>query len=102
MEKKYYKIVVIETGRNTLKDEPRIFNEFERFFEKVDEAKNFVVGRCGKIPKGKLYADNGNGAPEQVGYHYSFWNGDVSHGSKKWFQTDWIEITQVSETPVLF
>ena len=99
--KSYHKITITETGRDTLKDEPKIFNEFSLTFGSLDEIKEYIIDKYGKIPKSKVYVDDKNGISRQVGYHYSFWNKDVSHGSKSWYQTDWIEITEVTEVPVL-
>ena len=99
--KNYSKLTITETARNTLKEDPRIFNVFKETFSSVSEIRDFIVDRYGKIPKGKVYRDMKNGKSRHVGYIYSFWNKDISHNSKSWYQTDWIEITAVKEVPVL-
>lgn len=101
MKKDYLKLLITEVGRDTLKAEPHIFNKFSQIFSHTDEVKEFIIDRYGKIPKGKVYVDQKDGSPKQIGYHYSFWNKDISHDSKSWYQTDWIEITSVEETPIL-
>ena len=83
---------ITETGRNSLKDQPSIFNEFHKSFINIDDLKKFLIDQYGKIPgkKNKIYIDQNNESI-CVGFLHSFWNQDCSHNSKKWFQTDWIE-----------
>ena len=100
---RYYKITIVETGRQDLKrDTPQIFNEIEDNFKTLDKLKEFLINRYGKMPKGKnkIYRDV-KGKSVVYGFLHSFWNWDCSHNSKKWYQTDWISITEVIETPVL-
>ena len=101
----YYKVHISETARNNPKlevDENRRFNDIVEKFKTLDEVKEFITDHYGKIPKRKdgntIYRDP-NGKP--VGFLHSFWNKDISHNSESWWQTDWIEVTSVTETPVL-
>ncbi len=96
----YFEVVIDETARNTPKDESRYFNSFTEKFKSFEEVKEYIIDRYGKIPKGKnkIYQDNAvdsKGNNVQVGFMYSFWNKDISHNSKKWYQTDWIVVKEI-------
>ena len=99
---KYIKIQIVETGRNSLKEQPSIFNSFEKCFKNKKEAKKYLVEHYGKMPraKTKVYRDTKDG-PKEVGFTHSFWNKDVSHNSPNWFQTDWITVLEVIEDEVI-
>ena len=99
----YYKLQIEETGRNSLKEQVSFFNTIIEEFSELSEVKNYLAERYGKIPKGKnkVYQDTKQGESLEVGFLHSFWNQDVSHNSKSWFQTDWISISEVTEKPVL-
>ena len=95
---KLYEVVITETARNTLKEEPQCFNQIKKVFKNVEEIKAFLKDRYGKIPKirenNKIYVDTKDGKTNMVGFTYSFWNRDISHNSKAWYQTDWITIDE--------
>ncbi len=97
--KNYFTLLINETSRNSLHDESTLFNVFEEDFDTLQELKSFLKDRYGKIPAGKkkIHADTDKGIKE-VGFLHSFWNKDVFHNSKAWYQTDWIEVfSQTSE-----
>jgi len=97
-----YEIHITETARNSLKEEAYSFNEFRKEFHNIESAKSALVDRYGKLPKGrrKVYVDKLSDKAQEVGFLYSFWNRDVSHNSKAWYQTDWISIYEVTRKPV--
>ena len=97
MIKEYIELKITEMGRNNLKGESSVFNQIEECFDSKNEVKESLQERYGHIPKGKnkIYIDDGAGNPFVIGFTHSFWNQDISHNSKKWFQTDWITITEV-------
>ena len=99
----YYKLQIDETGRNSLKEQVSFFNIIIEKFKELPEVKNYLAERYGKIPKGrnKIYQDTKQGESLEIGFTHSFWNQDVSHNSKSWFQTDWVSISEVTEKPVL-
>ena len=101
--KQYYKLTIAETGRDTLKDEPYYFNEDVSQYRTLEGIEAALRDRYGKIPH--ILKDNliyiGDDEPVPVGFTYSYWNKDISHNSKSWYQTDWISITLVTEEPVL-
>jgi hypothetical protein len=86
-------MIITETGRNNLKDEPRTFNKEVKEFSELSQIKIFLVDRYGKMPgmKNKIYVDTKTGGTKEVGFLHSFWNSDCSHSPvEKWYQTDWI------------
>jgi hypothetical protein len=99
----YYKLIITETSRNSLKDEPHIFNDFSKSFGSLEDLKDELINRYGKLPKGrnKIYRDLKNGQSIEIGFLHSYWNSDISHNSKSWYQTDWIEVRTVEEKPFL-
>jgi len=78
-------------------------NSFRERFDTIEEVERFLTERYGKLPKGrnKVYVEKKDGSTEEVGFIHSFWNRDVSHDGKPWFQTDWIMIVDVVEMPRL-
>ena len=99
----YYKLQIDETGRNSLKEQSSFFNTIIEKFSEISEVKDYLAERYGKIPKGrnKIYQDTKQGETLKVGFLHSFWNQDISHNSKSWFQTDRVSIFEVNEKPVL-
>ena len=98
----YYKVVIHETGRNNLKEEPQTFNVETKTTKTLEEIKEFLVDRYGKIPKRRMnntiFVDPD---AQPIGFLHSFWNRDISHNSHKWYQTDWVAVVKVNEEPVL-
>ena len=96
-----YELHITETARNNLKEDSYIFNEISERFKTMDELKGYLKERYGKIPHGtKMYIDRDNKSIE-VGFIYSYWNKDISHNSKSWYQTDWVNAYRVESTPIL-
>ncbi len=106
MEAQYYKVHITETGRNKLTYGPKpdeIFNEFSEEFMTLESVKEFIIIRYGKLPgmERKMYTDDVNGERMEIGFLHSYWNKDISHDSKSWYQTDWVTITSITEHLVL-
>lgn len=103
MIKKYYKVQITETARNNPKEDienDHIFNKIEQKCSTLNLVRKFLIDHYGKIPnmKRKIYCDPDG---EEIGFIHSFWNKDISHNSKAWWQTDWICITEISEKNIL-
>ena len=100
---KTIKLIISETGRENLKVEPNLFNVIKESCKTKEQLKDYLIERYGKIPpsKKKMYMDIPNKETIVIGFIYSFWNQDISHASKKWFQTDWIEFYE-EETEVTY
>ena len=53
--------------------------------------------------KDKIYIDDKNGNAQHIGYIYKLGiNWDVSHNTDdKWYQQDWITISEIKSTPII-
>ena len=107
----YYELEIVETGRDSLKADPEsdyCFNQIHETMKTEKEVVDYLTERYGKQLNFKklrpIYQDSVSGEPQQVGYLYSYWNRDISHGGKAWYQTDWITACKVTrnDTPILF
>lgn len=97
-------IKITETGRNSLKEQASIFNHETIYAKNRKEAKEKISEHYGRMPnkRNKIYIDTEIGESKEIGFTYSFWNRDISHNSKHWFQTDWITVVERTDTPILW
>lgn len=67
------------------------FNVIRESFPTKEKLVEYIIDRYGRMPNGrnKVYQDTED-KPIVVGFLHSFWNRDISHASKNWYQTDWI------------
>jgi hypothetical protein len=93
---------IVETGRGSLKEEPLTFNEEVVELPDIQAVKEALIDRYGHIPKGKrkVYIDDLDGKAKEIGFLHSFWNRDISHNSKPWYQTDWVSACEIERKPV--
>ena len=95
-------VVINEMARNSLGEEPELFNVINESFRDLDDLREFLVDRYGRIPGGrnKVYIDI-HGCAREIGFTHSYWTRDESHsGCKSWYQTDWIMISGVTDSSV--
>lgn len=103
-----FELRIRETGRSKPSDVQESFNTIEESFESKEKLVEYLIDRYGKMPCGrkKIYRDIDTNfySPKimAVGFLRSFWNQDISHNSKKWFQTDWIEFFEQETTKTYF
>lgn len=102
---KTIKITITETACNAPSKiyESSIFNVDTINCKDIEEAKIKLIERYGKFNTKtlrKIYRDTEKSSVE-VGYLKSFWNKDYSHNSKNWYQTDWIEINEVTYNSIM-
>ena len=99
----FYKLIITETGRDCLKNEPYMFNLITKNFGNLVELKQYLTEHYGKMPGGKkkIYNEKEDGTAQEIGFSHSFWNDDISHNSKAWYQTDWIEVQEIHVKPIL-
>ena len=97
----YFSLEIIETGRDTLKDNARTFNTISKRFREKEEVREYLKERYGRMPskRNKVYMDDKEGNPVEIGFTYSYWNKDCSHDTKSWYQTDWISLEKVLTCP---
>lgn len=97
----YYQLKIVETGKSNPKEHTisNIINTEIINCCSIPELKEVLFRRYHRIPKGrtKIYEDDSKGNSFIVGFTHSFWNKDISHNSKSWFQTDWISIKKITE-----
>jgi hypothetical protein len=95
-----FKIKITCTSRGNLRsDNSYIFDTITEKVKTLEEIKIYLINRYNRIPNKYLYIDTDKGS-KKVGFTYSYWNKDISHNSKSWFQTDWIEIFEYNETTI--
>jgi hypothetical protein len=99
---KTYEIEIMETGRNHLRDKPCLFNTLREEFASLEKVRGFFLDRYGRIPnrRNKVYVDTKDGETKEVGFTYSYWNRDISHNSKHWYQTDWVTVFGIDREPI--
>jgi hypothetical protein len=99
----YYKITITETGKEfNPKAEFETFNRDIETFKTKEDAIAFIKEKYQGHKKQKMYIDGTDGQTKQIGWIFGFVNSDISHNSRKWIQQDWVEITEVTETPIVF
>jgi hypothetical protein len=100
---KRYELEIIETGtsRPADKENSHVFSIIQESFESLESVESYLIDRYGKLPNRPIYIDTADGTIKQAGYCRSFWNKDISHMSKSWYQTDWITIHEAEYETVL-
>ena len=99
----YIKLEITETARENLNAEPcRCGDGITELFKDMDGLREFLIDRYGRVPNGrnKIYQDTSDGA-EEIGFTYSFWTETDWYNKNSQYQTDWISIVDVTETPRL-
>ena len=105
--KEYYKIIIDECGRDNLSAPDHRFNQIVEEYNRLDEIEDFLTDRYNKpIWKNRkkykpVYIDDREGISHQVGFVYHYWNSDISHDSKKWYQSDWIAVYKINSEVIL-
>ena len=100
-----YQLQITETGSERPTghlENATIFNDIFEDFETIEAAREYLIDRYGKMPRGckKIYVDSAEGA-KVVGFLHSFWNKDYSHDTKNWFQTDWVSLQSITKKAIL-
>jgi len=75
-----------------LRDAPQGFNSEKHTFVSIEDIAEFLIDRYGKMPGMRRKVLNSDTV---IGFTHSFWNSDISHNSKHWYQTDWIIVREV-------
>jgi hypothetical protein len=99
---KYYQIWISETIRTGPNKEPELFKKFKVVLEGIEEIRKYLITRYGYLPRGvnKVFRDREDGTSEVVGFLHSYWIKPYND-IRNYRQTDWIEITEVTEKIVL-
>ena len=100
----YIKLEIAETSRDCPGDEDSyyVYDIIEKF-NTMDELKDYLIDRYDRIPNGrrKVYQDLPDGSYHETGFLHSYWNPPGCRGDKSVFMTDWIMVSDVTETPRL-
>ena len=99
----YIKITIKKTSKpiGSKKENYEIFNVIEHLAKDKKEAREYLNGEYGKCKREKMYIDDEQNNPKQIGWIYSFKNQDISHNSDYWWQKDWVSITRVKEKEIM-
>jgi len=98
---KYIKLSITETSKDIgSKEDYRTFNKSTETFSTIDETNEWLKERYGGHKKDKMFVDDEKGNSHHTGFIFGFRNQDISHNSKWWLQQDWVEIREVTETPM--
>lgn len=101
---KYFKIKINETVKDPSTKEVHSINQFSEAVGTIEDVEEYLVDRYGHLPGGvnKIFRDRENGKADVVGFTHSWVMGSLnSYYSTTYRQTDWVEITEVTENVVL-
>lgn len=98
-----YKVNITKQGRSSMKGIPETFDKEVLVLPSIKKVQSVLKERYGeRWNVGQpVYQDTKKGAV-RTGLIKSYWNKDWSHDTNKWFQTDWITLSKVSEKNVDF
>ena len=103
MKSEYYRLHILHCSRPRPQDYEKemCWGETSERFKTLDDLKGFLKDMYGKVPKPKhegqmVYMDV-EGKTIECGFINQFWIKDYSHGSKSWWQVDYICIEKVKE-----
>lgn len=102
---KYYEVLVESTGKAVGDKNAswEVFNHQKKQFATIAEVKKWLKDNYEGKSKNKIYIDDKNGNAQHIGYIYKLgitW--DVSHNNgNKWYQQDWITISEIKSTPII-
>lgn len=98
-DKKLIKLNIEENARRSLGGISRRFGGFSDDFADIAHVKEYLIQRYGRMPgmRNKVYIDTYEGRQE-VGFTHSYWRSNIV---SRWFQTDWVMVTDADLSPVL-
>ena len=99
----HIKLDITETERANPNAQAYHRYAFTETFKDMNGLKEYLIDRYGKIPGGrrKIYIDKSDGSTHEIGFIHSFWRDPEYRGGKSAYQTDWLSIVDVTETPRL-
>ncbi len=101
-----YQLSIATVYQSNPADEARRGGEETLHFVSMAKLKEELFKRYpnrdikGLLNKNKVYVERDN-QPIHVGFTISYWNSDVSHNSKSWWQTDWVNIERLDIQPAV-
>lgn len=102
---KYFKLKIDQQCAAAPGKKPySVWEKENSLFGSIEQVRTRLNEIYGKIPfrknSRKIYRDKKNNNPVHIGYCYSFWEHaqDRSRPGRKYWATDWITITHITET----
>ena len=101
-----YQLSIATVYQNSPADESDYGGEETLRFISMADLKQELMKRYpdrdikGLLNKKKVYVDR-DGETQHIGFTISFWNKDISHNSKSWWQTDWVNIEKLTIFPAV-
>ena len=95
-----YKLTIVETHSNTPGSESNFGGESVTEYRDLDNLVSDLKRMYSRfnldslMKRNRVYIDIGDESIP-VGFTVSFWNKDVSHNSKSWWQTDWVTVERM-------
>lgn len=99
----YYRIRILRTSKriSSKQEDYQTFDDETKDFETLEQVKSFLQENYGKVKKVKMYVETKDRNGEHIGWIYCFVNSDVSHNTKRWYQQDWVEVSEVTEKRIV-
>jgi len=90
-------LLITETAKGCGSKEKWVgIGEFERKFNSIKKAKEWLKEYYGKCKRSKMYMDKEDGNHFHCGYIYHFHNDDISHVPvEKWIQNDRVTFREI-------
>ena len=98
---KHFEVRIDKTCRDTLSDRSQRYDTQIEKFHTLEEVAEFFLEHYGCIPGGrtKIYRDLTDDSTIEIGFMHSFWTDEIN-SLTSYFETDWIEITEVEHTVI--
>jgi hypothetical protein len=91
----YYEVGVTCTGSSNGEEPFRMFDDFIKIFDTVDEVRQWINKRYRDVKHQYSYVDI-KGVSTKCGYVFQFDNADWSHAPvEHWIQADWVNINKI-------
>jgi hypothetical protein len=102
MNKKYYKLIITETGKPVGSKQERFENwgVQKTTFNTLAEVKQTIKEKYSGHKKSFIFVDGEDGQPIKVGKIYHYKSNSFSDDNKFWFLQDWVEVREVVVTPL--
>lgn len=101
-----YQLSIAAVYQNNPADEPRCGGEETLHFGSMSKLKEELAKRYPNrdikslLNKNKVFVER-DSEPVHIGFTVSYWNKDISHNSKSWWQTDWVNIERLDIQPAV-
>ncbi len=100
----HWEVNITSNGADLFSSDWGVFDEINKKFQTKDLALAFIEEKYKGLKREEMFMDYINTKETvQVGWIYKFRNADFSHAPLKWWnQQDWVMLSYITETPVLY